>query len=474
MDRKTRILVANGSPKGEYSLTLQHVRYMLGQEDEVEWRIAHIGEALSPLAYDRDWLNGVVEDIAWCDAIIWTTPVYTMLVPWQLIRFFNLVRDLVSDTGKDQIFAGKYATSMLTCFHYYDHLAEEWLRSTSEDLGMSFIEGRTADSEDMLKAEHRASMRFFMHEFLAACRKKAPVERKSAVLSGLPSPRFTPSTPPRAASTGTPAAKEAAPRTVLLTDEFRQDGNLSAMIDVFIAAYPHPVEVVDINDFPYEAGCHGCLRCELVGACDRKDGFQQFYTDLVNTCDVLVFGMNLEGRYLKPVWKLFLDRSFANGHRTSMMGKHTCYLVAGRLRELPNVRQFLEGKDQVGRENSMGILSDEYEDSRWLETLLQDLAGRLARASAAQYQKSFNFLGLGGIKIFRDLIYSMRGVVKDDHRFYKERGLYDFPQRDLSKQVFNMFMGAAFRFEPVRLQAFERMPAMYIQQHKRIVDSGEP
>jgi hypothetical protein len=35
-------------------------------------------------------------------------------------------------------------------------------------------------------------------------------------------------------------------------------------------------------------------------------------------------------------------------------------------------------------------------------------------------------------------------------------------------------MGFAFMFEPVRLQPFERMPAMYIQQHKRIVDSGVP
>ena len=194
------------------------------------------------------------------------------------------------------------------------------------------------------------------------------------------------------------------------------------MIDVFVAAYPYAVEVVDINDFPYEAGCHGCLRCELVGECDRKDGFQEFYSNLVNTCDVLVFGMNLEERYLRPVWKLFLDRSFANGHRTSMMGKHTCYLVAGPLAELPNVRQFLEGKDQVGRENSMGILSDEVEDSRQLEALLDELAARLARAAAAKYQKSVSFLGVGGIKIFRDLIYGMRGVVKDDHRFYKSAG----------------------------------------------------
>ena len=185
MHRKTRVLIASGSPKGEYSLTLQHTRYMLGQEDGVEWRVAHIGEALSPLEYDRTWLEGVIEDIAWCDAIVWTTPVYTMLVPWQLIRLLNLVRD----AGRNGVFAGKYATSMLTTFHYYDHLAEEWLRSMSEDLGMFFIEGRTADNTDMLKAEHRASMRFFMHEFLEACRKKAPVQRKSAPLSGRPSPR---------------------------------------------------------------------------------------------------------------------------------------------------------------------------------------------------------------------------------------------------------------------------------------------
>jgi hypothetical protein len=238
-------------------------------------------------------------------------------------------------------------------------------------------------------------------------------------------------------------------------------------------AYPHTIEVIDINEFPYEAGCHGCLKCELVGECDRKDGFQEFYLNLVNTCDVLVFGMNIEDRYLKPIWKLFLDRTFSNGHRTSMMGKHTAYLVAGPLRSLPNVRQFLEGKDNVGRENAMCIIGDEYEDSLYLENLLRNSAKRLSQAALAKYQKSINFLGVGGIKIFRDLIYSMRGVVGDDHRFYKKNGLYDFPQRDLGKQVFNLSMGMAFKLKPVRMQAFERMPEMYIQLHKQIVKSGK-
>jgi multimeric flavodoxin WrbA len=463
-----KILVVNGSPKGEHSLTLQHSLYMLGQEKNVEYKVLQAGEALSKIEFEESWLESAMGDIEWSDAIIWNTPVYTMLVPWQLIRLFQLIKA----AGRNSIFEGKYATSMMTCFHYYDQLAEDWLRGTSEDLGMYYIEGRTADNLDMLNKTHRSSMRFFMDDFVSSCRNRYPVERKFMPLPETKSPIFSPGqmTVPQAAN---PDLEEPKLRTVLLTDEIHKDGNLSRMLDVFMDAYPHTIEVIDINDFPYEAGCHGCLKCELVGECDRKDGFQEFYLNLVNTCDVLVFGMNIEDRYLKPIWKLFLDRTFSNGHRTSMMGKHTAYLVAGPLRSLPNVRQFLEGKDNVGRENAMFIIGDEYEDSLYLENLLRNSAKRLSQAALAKYQKSINFLGVGGIKIFRDLIYSMRGVVGDDHRFYKKNGLYDFPQRDLRKQLFNLIMGMAFKLKTVRMQAFERMPEMYIQQHKQIVKSGK-
>lgn len=468
MDAIIKILIINGSPKGVHSLTLQHSLYMVGQEKDIEYKVLQAGEALSKIDFEQSWLKSAIADIEWSDAIIWNTPVYTMLVPWQLIRLFQLIKE----AGRNSVFKGKYATSMMTCFHYYDHLAEGWLRAMSEDRGMYYIEGRTADNMDMLKKAHRASMRFFMNDFVSSCRNRYPVERKFMPLPEGESHRFSP--------TQITASKDANSdfgvqklRTVLLTDEIHKDGNLSRMIDVFMDAYPHTIEIIDINDFPYEAGCHGCLKCELVGDCDRKDGFQEFYMNLVNTCDVLIFGMNLEERYLKPIWKLFLDRTFSNGHRTSMMGKHTAYIVAGHLSMLPDVRQFLEGKDNVGRENSMCIIGDEYEDSFYLESLLRNSAKRLSQAATAKYQKSINFLGLGGIKIFRDLIYSMRGVVRDDHRFYKKHGLYDFPQKDLAKQVFNLGMGIAFILKPVRMQAFKLMPEMYIQLHKQIVKSGK-
>ncbi len=85
-----------------------------------------------------------------------------------------------------------------------------------------------------------------------------------------------------------------------------------------------------------------------------------------------------------------------------------------------------------------------------------------------------NFLGgVGGMKIFRDLIFGMRGgVVRDDHRFYKERKLYDFPQKDIKNQLFNIFMGGrAFMFKFMRMQAYNNMKPLYILQHKHIVDS---
>ena len=40
-----------------------------------------------------------------------------------------------------------------------------------------------------------------------------------------------------------------------------------------------------------------------------------------------------------------------------------------------------------------------------------------------------NFWGVGGMKIFRDLIYQMRGMMRADHKFYKKQGIYDFPQK---------------------------------------------
>ena len=92
MGEATKVVIVNASPKGEYSLTLQYARYLVTREPNIDWSIIHVGEQLTDMEYEKAWFDGSLALLEQCKAVIWATPVYTMLVPWQLIRFFDLVR----------------------------------------------------------------------------------------------------------------------------------------------------------------------------------------------------------------------------------------------------------------------------------------------------------------------------------------------------------------------------------------------
>ena len=48
---------------------------------------------------------------------------------------------------------------------------------------------------------------------------------------------------------------------------------------------------------------------------------------------------------------------------------------------------------------------------------------------------------VGGLKIFRDLIWQMQGRMRADHRFYKEHGFYNFPQKNRGKMLAMYLVG---------------------------------
>ena len=130
------MVIINASPKGEYSLTLQYARYLMMHEKDVVWEVLHVGEELTDTDFDHTWFHASLDLIEQCEAVLWATPVYTMLVPYQLLRFLQLIEQ----EGRASLFVTKYVTSIMSCFHYYDHLAQHWLQATCEDLGC--IHGR--------------------------------------------------------------------------------------------------------------------------------------------------------------------------------------------------------------------------------------------------------------------------------------------------------------------------------------------
>ena len=69
------------------------------------------------------------------------------------------------------------------------------------------------------------------------------------------------------------------------------------------------------------------------------------------------------------------------------------------------------------------------------------LRKRLVRLADKGYVKPDNFLVIGGRKVFRDDIWGrLRFVFQADYRFYKEHGMYDFPQKDFKVRIRNSMM----------------------------------
>lgn len=81
-----------------------------------------------------------------------------------------------------------------------------------------------------------------------------------------------------------------------------------------------------------------------------------------------------------------------------------------------------------------------------------------------------NFYGVGGMKIFRDLIWLMRGLMKADHRFYKQHGFYDFPQKKKGT-AFKMYLVGALMSSPkLKAKMGNKMNEGMIAPYKKAMD----
>ena len=65
------------------------------------------------------------------------------------------------------------------------------------------------------------------------------------------------------------------------------------------------------------------------------------------------------------------------------------------------------------------------------------MARAMERWAESPWRAPATFLGVGGQKVFRDVVYDNKGIMSADHRFYRTQGLYDFPQANLLKRIFN-------------------------------------
>jgi multimeric flavodoxin WrbA len=463
------ILVLNGSPRGEGSVTLQYVAYLQNRFSTHTFNIVHVAQRIKRLERDEAAFDAILADVRAADLVLWATPVFYMLVPGQVKRFI----ELVDERGAAEAFASRYAAVVTTSIHYYDHAAHNYLAGICEDWGMRFYGGHSAEMWDLLGAEGRTQFLRFA-EGLFAVVAQAAVTPASYALVIPHNLAYTPGLTRAAA--GLPSLTVGPGRELrplIIADGLDRSPNLARMVARLAAGFERPVEVVDLAAVDIKSGCLGCLQCGLDNECqfEGKDDFTTLYRDRVIAADILFFAGDIRDRYLSARWKTFFDRSFFLGHAPSLTGKQLAWVAAGPLRQLPNLRQFMEAYTEQQGANLLGVVSDEYADSAQVDALLDDLAVRGVAWATTGYQRPPSFLGEGGHKLFRDRIWGdLRFVFQADHRRYRATGFYDFPQRRIGVRLLNL-IAPLVRLSFIRKRFLPRIKDSMLMPFKPVVDA---
>ncbi len=437
------VCVLSGSPKGENSITYQTVLYLEKKFPKDRFTALHVGQRIR--GYEKD-MGEALEVIAKADILLFCYPVYTFIVPSQLHRFLELLKEAGVDLS------GKFAAQISTSKHFYDTTAHAFIRENCQDMGLKYVGGLSADMEDLLvKKGQREAVAFWklVHwRVRNHIYEKAPDRRQESV-----------SPYQRSLS---PVEKREGRETVIVASLEKEDEGLANMIADFQAVYPYQTRVVNIVDYPLAGGCLGCFRCAVSGKCVYKDGFDEFLRNEIQAGAAIVYAFSVKDHSMGSRMKMFDDRQFCNGHRTVTMGMPVGYLVHGSLENEANLRMIIEGRAQVGGNFLAGVAEDKEGISSLAKTLVYALKHRVTQPPM--------FLGVGGMKIFRDLIWVMQGMMKADHQFYKEHGIYDFPQKQVGTIVKMKLVGALISNPKVQSKMGNKMTEGMLMPYKKILE----
>ncbi len=446
-EEKMKIAVVNGSPKGKYSITLQTVRYLELKYPEHEFCVLHAGQKIKALEKNFSEAEKLLSS---CDAVLFSYPVYTFLAPSQLHRFVELIKENNIDLS------GKFATQISTSKHFYDSTANRYIEENAADLRMKYVRGLSADMDDLLTDRGKKDAEMFFERFLWSVSEDVyslPQEAESRYVQ-CPATEFV-----------SPSGKYQDKDVVILTDCTDKNSNLAKMISRFQSVFRYKSRVVNISEYPLSGGCLGCFRCAVSEKCVYKDGFDSFLRESIQIADAIVYAFTVSNHCMGSRFKMYDDRNFCNGHRTVTIGMPVGYLVSGPYSQEHNLRDVVEGRCEVGRNFLAGVASDETDTDAKIDSLAKSLSFALETGHTAPQ----NFLGVGGMKIFRDLIYQMRGMMRADHKFYKEQGFYDFPQKKQARALAMYLVGAMLSSEKVLSKMGNKMNEGMLMPYEKML-----
>ena len=442
------ILVLNGSPKGNYSITLHTVLYLQKLYPEHNFEILNVGQRIKSI--ERDFSESA-KVIANADVLLFAYPVYTFIATCQLHRFVELMKEHNVDVK------GKFATQITTSKHFYDVTAHRYIQENCDDMGMKYVRGLSADMEDLTTEKGRKEAKSFF-DYLCWSIEKDYYEPAFYGKSDYNQVAVT---------SAEDTEKTVAGNVVIVADLKSEDVQLKAMIDRFTSKLPAKTRLINIREYPFKGGCLGCFRCASDGKCVYKDGFDEFLRNDIQSADAIIYAFGIKDHSMGSVFKMYDDRQFCNGHRTVTIGMPVGYLISGEYSREVNLQTILEGRAQVGGNILAGIATDEKNTDYEIDKLADSLVYALKNKNTQPQ----NFYGVGGMRIFRDLIYQMRGLMKADHKFFKSHGQYDFPQKKKGQTMLMYLVGALNSSEKIKAKMGNMMNEGMVMPYKKVLDN---
>ena len=438
-----KFLVLNGSPKGKYSITLHTSLYLEKLYKEHEFIYLNVGQQIKSLEKD---FSKAIDLINESDVLLFSYPVYTFIAPSQMHRFIELLKENNVDLSN------KFASQITTSKHFYDMTAHKYIEDNCYDLNLKYIKGLSLDMEDLSKKEGQEDIKKYF-EYLVYSVNNNLYEIKPIINYNIV-PNYIPSLEK--------INKKDDKKVVIVADLQEKDENLAKMIEDFQNGLPYESRIVNIREFPFAGGCLGCFNCAGDGKCIYKDEFDKFLREEIQTNDAIVIAFTIKDHSMGARFKMYDDRQFCNGHRTVTEGMPFMYIINGDYENEQNLKTIVESRAEVGHNFLAGVAYDKQTMEKSIE--------RLVYALNYEYVQPRNFYGVGGMKIFRDLIWIMRGIMKADHIYYKKHGVYDFPQKKRGQMMLMCLLGSMVRNKKIKAKMGNKFNEGMVMPYKKVID----
>ncbi len=431
-NKSMNVLVINGSPKGDYSITLQTVKYIERFNTEDKFEILNAANQISLLEKD---FSECADKIKAADIILFAYPVFTFSIPAQLYRFIELMKQNFTN-GE---LTGKFVTQVTTSKHFFDNTAHEFIRENCLDLQMKVINGLTADMNDLItKRGQREALDFWRYAKYQTKRyfdRRKKEDKKMLVY-----------------------------RVAIISDVVPQDIQLRKRIDEFKEKFTYQTDEINLQELKIDGGCFECLNCSTKGECIYKDGFQDILRRKVNSADAIVYAFKIQNHGMGSKFKYYFDRQYCNGHRTLIIDKPVGYIIEGDISRENNLMNIIHGRASVCHNILTHIAQEGNED---IEQLIYKLTFCLEKKIVTPQ----DFYGIAGMKIFRDLIYVNGGLMKADYNFYKKEGYFDsFATNQHGLRLKMRLVGLLFKNKKLKKKMGNKFVEKMINPYQKVIN----